>query len=132
MRNQMATDLGPRENLVDDDNLRRRQQRPAGTPLESEAVSASIRCSCGDNRPAAVVIADGESITDTPLHALRLIHDDGNTMTFTVKYGRGSSEPATLIFSQRRSAVAQFLRQQASDASDSDKRFGGLRDRLRT
>ncbi|TDT14581.1 hypothetical protein BDK89_0136 [Ilumatobacter fluminis] len=115
MRNQMAVDLGHKEDLVDDDyvGVSRGQQSSRWSLKKSEPKFGIVVATTSRLR---LVIADGEAITDIPLGSLSLVHDENNAMTFTVKDGRGSTEPMTLIFPKRRAPVAQFLRNEGDGA----------------
>lgn len=110
MRNKMAADLRPSEAVIDDDyvGISRGQQLGKRAARKSLPQFGLVLVTTERLR---IATADDEVITDARLDDVRLTHDEDNVLTMTVRKVGGPTEPLTLVFSKRRSPVAQFLRQ---------------------
>lgn len=110
MRNKMAADLRPKEVVIDDDyvGISRGQQlgkRAARRSLPQFGLVVAT------TERLRIATADDEGVTDLPIDAVRLTHDEDNVLTMVVRKPGGPIEPLTLVFPTRRSPVAQFLRE---------------------
>jgi hypothetical protein len=120
MRNKMAADLRPDEDVIDDDyvGISRGQQ------LDKRAARNSLPqfgLVIATTERLRIATADDEGVTDVRLEEVRLTHDEDNVLTMTVRKPGGPTEPLTLVFPKRRSPVAQFLRQTTLEGGPSAK-----------
>lgn len=120
MRNKMAADLRPNEDVIDDDyvGISRGQQLGKRAARKSLPQFGLVVATTERLRIATV---DDEGVTDVRLDDVRLTHDEDNVLTMTVRKPGGPTEPLTLVFPKRRSPVAQFLRQRISEDGPSAK-----------
>jgi hypothetical protein len=114
MRNKMATDLRPKEFVIDDDYAAITRGEQLGKRAARKSL-AQFGLVIATTERLRIATAEDEDVVDVRLEDVRLTHDENNVLTMTVRDRGNPAKPLTLVFLRRRSPVAQFLRQRFSE-----------------